>query len=198
MEFSDLASRRRMVRSFDGTPVPSVLLREWCEVALWAPTAGNSAGVNFVVIEADRVADYFAVATDAAWRSSARRAEGLMRAGAVVLAVSKPSTYTDRYGESDKSSSGLNDVEAWPVPYWHTDAAMATMQLLLAIEEASWSACFWGNFRNEDRILALAGLSADWRLFGSVLIGRGDENDLRSTSLARTTPTRSDRVLGLP
>ena len=198
MEFSELASRRRMVRSFDGTPVPSNQLRHWCEVALWAPTAGNSAGVRFIVIEADRVAEYFAVATDADWRASARRAEGLMRAGAVVLAVSLPSAYTERYGEADKASSGLSDESAWPVPYWHTDAAMATMQLLLAVDEASWSACFWGNFRNEADILKLAGLSGEWRLFGSVLIGRADEKDPRSASLTRATLSRSERVLGLP
>jgi nitroreductase len=197
VEFSDLARRRRMVRSFDGTAVPGDLMAAWCELALSAPTAGNSAGVQFVVIESTRVADYFAVATDESWRSSARRADGLLRAGGVVLALSNPDLYTERYGEPDKAKSGLSDQEAWPVPYWHTDAAMATMQLLLAVENDNWASCFWGNFRHESEILSMAGVTAPWRLFGSILIGRPDGNDVRSPSLDRDVPSRTSRVLRL-
>ena len=127
MEFSDLARRRRMVRSFDGTPVPGDLMAAWCELALSAPTAGNSAGVQFVVIEPIKVAAYFEAATDKSWRSNARRADGLLRAGGVVLALSNPDLYTGRYSEADKAQSGLANQDAWPIPYWHTDAAMATM-----------------------------------------------------------------------
>ena len=197
MEFSNLARQRRMVRSFDGTPVPGDLMAAWCELALCAPTAGNSAGVHFVVIEATRVADYFAVSTDEAWRSSARRAGGLLRAGGVVLAISNPNLYTDRYSEVDKSNSGLSNTDAWPIPYWHTDSAMATMQLLLAAQDDGWATCLWGNFRNEAEILSLAGVSAPWRLFGSVLIGRPDGSDVRSPSLDRDVPSRTSRVLRL-
>ena len=35
-----------MTRSFDGTPVDAVWLDDLCAQALWAPTAGNSAGVR--------------------------------------------------------------------------------------------------------------------------------------------------------
>ncbi|MEI8148698.1 MAG: nitroreductase family protein, partial [Actinomycetes bacterium] len=63
MEFSDLARQRRMVRSFDGTPVSGDLMAAWCELALSAPTAGNSAGVQFVVIESTKVDAYFEAAT---------------------------------------------------------------------------------------------------------------------------------------
>ena len=172
-------------------------MASWCELALRAPTAGNSSGVRFVVVEHPRVSEYFAAATDEEWRSTARRAPGLLRAGGVVLAVSNPQFYTERYAETDKARSGLSDVDAWPVPYWHTDAAMATMQLLLAVEDAGWSSCFWGNFRNEAAVLSLAGLESPWRLFGSVLIGRNDGQDITSSSLSREVPTRASRVLRL-
>jgi nitroreductase len=197
VEFSDLARRRRMVRSFDGTAVPGDLMAAWCELALSAPTAGNSAGVQFVVIESTRVAHYFEAATDESWRLNARRADGLLRTGGVVLALSNPDLYTERYSETDKAQSGLGDQDAWPIPYWHTDAAMATMQLLLAAEDDNWATCFWGNFRHEAEILSLAGVAAPWRLFGSILIGRPDGNDVRSPSLDRDVPSRTSRVLRL-
>lgn len=177
--------------------MPGDDMAAWCELALRAPTAGNSSGVRFVVIEHPRVGEYFKAATDAQWRNTARRAPGLLRAGGVVLAISNPQIYIERYGEPDKSSSGLSDIDAWPVPYWHTDAAMATMQLLLAIDDAGWSSCFWGNFRNEAAVLNLAGLGAPWRLFGSVLIGRDDGHDVTSPSLRREVEARASRVLRL-
>ena len=80
-----------MVRSFDGTPVDPTWLRELCTAALWSPTAGNSAGVRFHTVTQGSIGAYFNVATDEAWRAHARRAEGLQRAGAVVLVTSSRS-----------------------------------------------------------------------------------------------------------
>jgi nitroreductase len=182
-----------MVRSFDGTPVDATWLAELCAQALWAPTAGNSAGVRLHTIAPELTAQYFAVATDEEWRANARRAEGLQRAGAVVLVTSRPGEYVARYAESDKRSAGLDDESKWLVPYWHTDAAMATMALLLLIEESGWQAALWGNFRHESEILHWANID-DEDLFATVLIGKGDGNDVTSSSLARDVPSRSSRV----
>ena len=198
VDLSALILQRRMVRSFDGSAPSHDLLAHWTQTALSAPSAGNSAGVRLVVLEADYVSKYFEVATDSTWRDSAARAPGLMRAGAVVLACSSSEIYTERYAERDKSSSGLGEVDAWPVPYWHTDASMVVMQLLLLIEDSGWSACLWGNFRHGDAVRELAQLSPAWQIFGSVLIGRADGNDQRSSSLQRSVPVRSERVMWLP
>ncbi len=182
-----------MVRSFDGTPVDAQWLNALCANALWSPTAGNSAGVRFHTIDAALVEAYFTVATDDQWRANSRRAEGLQRAGAVVLVTSLRSAYTERYAEADKRHSGLDDEENWPIPYWHTDAAMATMALLLLIEESGWHAALWGNFRREAEILRWAKID-DEDLFATVLIGRADGNDVASTSLSRVVPSRTSRV----
>jgi hypothetical protein len=182
-----------MVRSFDATPVESVWLADICAQALWAPTAGNSAGVRLHTVERELIGEYFEVATDEEWRASARRAEGLQRAGAVVLVTSRRSEYVARYAEADKRSSGLDDESNWPVPYWHTDAAMATMALLLLVEESGWQAALWGNFRHEEEILAWANID-DEDLFATVLIGKADGNDVASSSLARDVPSRESRV----
>jgi len=182
-----------MVRSFDGTPVDPTWLRELCTDALRAPTAGNSAGVRFHTVGADLLSEYINVATDEAWRTHARRAEGLQRAGAAVLVTSRRGEYVARYAEADKRNSGLDDESNWPIPYWHTDAAMATMALLLLIEEGGWQAALWGNFRHEADILRWARIE-DEDLFATVLIGRADGNDVASSSLAREVPSRESRV----
>jgi nitroreductase len=182
-----------MTRSFDGTPVDLAWLEGICADALWAPTAGNAAGVRFHLVGADHVDEYFEVATDAIWRQESRRYKGLARAGAVVLVTARPDDYLERYGEPDKTSSGLTDRDAWPLPYWHTDAAMATMALLLLLEESGWQATLWGNFRHDNDVRRWATLG-DEELFASVLIGRGDGNDVTSSSLTRRVPSREARV----
>lgn len=182
-----------MVRSFDGTPVESTWLANICADALRSPTAGNSAGVRFHTVGPELIADYFTVATDDTWRANARRSPGLQRAGAAVLVTSLRSAYVERYAEPDKSHSGLDDEANWPIPYWHTDAAMATMALLLLIEESGWNAALWGNFRYEDTILRWAKIEGE-DLFATVLIGRADGNDVASGSLNRKVPSRESRV----
>jgi nitroreductase len=182
-----------MVRSFDGTLVDETELDQLCTQALWAPTAGNAAGVRFYTLGASSLEGYFHHATDERWRERSRRSEGLRRAGAVVLVTDRVQDYLARYSEADKIDSGLNEQSAWPLPYWHTDAAMATMALLLLIEERGWQATIWGNFRNDDAVLRWAGVS-DEELFCSILVGHGDGDDETSKSLNRTVPTRSERV----
>lgn len=141
----------------------------------------------------DHVAAYFAVATDAAWRDSSARFAGLSRCGAVVIVTSRPQDYLVRYDEPDKASSGLARLDAWRVPYWHTDAAMATMALLLLLEERGLGAALWGNFRREGEVLTWAGAS-DESLFATVLVGVRDGEDLPSASLRREVPARRARV----
>ena len=182
-----------MVRSFDGTAVDPDQLIELCATALWSPTAGNSAGVRMHVVAQSALDGYFAVATDANWRERSERFAGLARAGAAVLVTSLPQAYESRYSDADKAASGLGDRNAWPIPYWHADAAMATMSLLLLLEEIGLAATLWGNFRNEEAVLSWAGIS-DECLFATILLGRGDGLDTRSASLDRPVPSRRERV----
>ncbi len=182
-----------MVRSFDGTRVDEVELEELCAQALWAPTAGNAAGGRRPGGAHPAGRGYCEGAPAEAGRAGAPRAPGLQRAGAVVLVTSLRSAYLDRYAEDDKVTSGLNDERSWPVPYWHTDAAMATMALLLLLEERRLAATLWGNFRHEDEVLAWAHIKGE-DLFASVLLGHPDGNDVASASLDRDVPPRPERV----
>ncbi len=184
-----------MVRDFDGTELGEDRVAALCEDALFAPTAGNARGVELVVLAGgDGVRRYLAASTDEAWRSSAPRAAGLAAAGAVVVVVSDPSAYVARYGEADKASSGLSDLGAWPVPYWHGDAAFATMALLVLAESDGLAACFLGAFRARADVLALLGAADRYELFGAVLLGGAAAEQRPSPSLTRPGLTRAQRV----
>jgi hypothetical protein len=70
---------------------------------------------------------------------------------------------------------------------------MATMALLLLIEESGWQATMWGNFRNSVPVLTWARID-DEELFATVLVGRADGADVPSASLDRDVPSRASRV----
>jgi hypothetical protein len=182
-----------MTRSFDGTPVDEAWLDARCAEALWSPTAGNSAGVRLHTLGVASIAPYVEVASDESWRTRSRRYPGILRAGGAVMVTTRPQDYLARYGEADKAASGLGERENWPLPYWHTDAAMTTMALLLLLEESDWQATVWGNFRHNDAVLRWAGIE-DEELFATVFVGRGDGVDAPSRSLQRQVPSRAERV----
>jgi nitroreductase len=184
-----------MVRSFTGAEVDGSVLAMICDDALRAPTAGNAQGTALVVLtDPDDRDRYFEAATDETWRTSARRAPGLMRAGAIVLVLCSPARYVARYAEDDKAQSGLGaGHDAWPVPYWFGDAGMVAMSLLLGVADAGLGAAFHGAFRNVGAIRSAFNVPDADELFATILIGHPDGLDHRSPSLNRST-TRSDRL----
>ena len=195
--FSALLRRRSMTRSFADQVIDPALLSKLLEGAMSAPSAGNSRGVQAVVLTGEARSRYWDAATDEDWRERSRRFAGMSRAGAVVLVLCNPEVYTARYAEEDKASSGLGDEAAWPVPYWFGDAAFATMALLLGAEAAGLGAAFLGTFRHEDAVLEAIGRHRPGRLFGTVLLGHPDGQDLPSASLTRAVPSKAERVTWL-
>ena len=127
--------------------------------ALRSPTAGNTGGTAWVVLQgSDQTAVYFDATTDEVWRSRNREwADGLTRAPVVLLAYTSPDAYVARYAEPDKASAGLGAGEAaWPVPYWIGDAAFGVMTVLLGAVDAGLGACILGTFRGEAELAAPA------------------------------------------
>jgi nitroreductase len=167
------------------------------EAALRSPSAGNTRGTAWVVLEGpDETARYFEATTDAAWRAAHRQwNDGLRRAPVVLLAYTSPEAYVARYNEADKASSGLGtDVEEWPVPYWYGDAAFGVMAALLAAVDAGLGACVLGSFRGEVELGRRLGVPDGWRLFCAVVLGVPDGLDHRSASLDQARPVDSDRI----
>ena len=194
MEFADAVRRRHMTRNFRDTPLDRAVVDGLLAEALSAPSAGNTQGRDLVVLEgADRTSRYWDSTTDAAWRTSSRRFEGMSRAPVVVLAFSDPDAYVERYAEPDKTRPDATEVE-WVVPYWHVDAAFAVMTLLLAAADRGIGAGFLGNFRGEDALKAALGVPGRMHWLGAVLLGEPELPDPPSTSAARVRRTVADSV----
>jgi nitroreductase len=197
VELHEAIRRRAMVRSFSAEPVDPAVVDAILSAALRSPTAGNTGGTAWVVLEGpEQTAGYFDATTDEAWRARNRdRAEGLARAPVVLLAYTSSEAYVSRYAEADKSASGLGAGAAqWPVPYWYGDAAFGVMAVLLSAVDAGLGACILGTFRGEAELATRLRVPAEWRLFCALALGRPDGHDRRSPSLDRPHPDPTARV----
>jgi nitroreductase len=222
MELQEAIRRRAMVRSFRTDPVDPVVLQTIMRAALRAPSAGNTAGTSWVVLEgAAETSLYWQATTDEAWRTTSTRSPGLRRAPVILLAYASAAAYVARYAETDKAGSGPGadsgsvsaaasrgdsgppevtgpalglDAAEWPVPYWLGDAAFGVMTVLLCAVEAGLGACVLGNFRGEKALASALGVPEAWSLFCAVLLGHPDGQDHPSRSLDRPKPDPEQRI----
>ena len=174
MELHDAIRRRRMVRSFQrGRAVEPDVLDQVLDAARRVPSAGNTQGVDLLVLddEDDRVRFW-----DASFPDGNRRVlfrwQGLFDAPVIVVPVVEPGAYARRYSETDKvSTSGLDEVDGWPVPYWFVDGGMAVQNVLLAAVGAGLGALFFGLFEREAATLYAFGVPASHRALGAIALG---------------------------
>ena len=117
MDFETAVRRRRMVRRFTDEPVDPDLLDRLLDLSRRAPSAGNSQGVAFVVLTgSDETARYWDT-TLPAERRPGFRFPGLIAAPVLVVVLTRPDAYVERYGEPDKARTGLGeDVDALDRP----------------------------------------------------------------------------------
>ena len=170
MELSELIQSRRMVRAFEARPVEPEVLERVLDAARRAPSAGNTQGWVFVVLEGDDTRKFWDVTLPEERRESFRWTQ-LLDAPVIILPLASRDAYLARYSEPDKISTGLADPTRWPVPYWQIDTAFATMLLLLAVEDEGLGALFFGVFRNGERLLASLGVPGGYELIGAVALG---------------------------
>ena len=197
MELNDTIRRRVMVRRFTDDALEPETVRRLLDLALRAPTAGNSAGTAWVALVGPNETEaYWSATTDAGWRDrNPELFEGLHRAPVVLLSYCSPTAYVARYAEADKADPQLGSGPAsWPVPYWHGDAAFGVMTVLLAAVDAGLGACVLGAFKGIQRLAEVLEVPDGWELFCAVALGHPDREQRRSRSLGRERPGVSDRV----
>jgi nitroreductase len=194
MELTEAIARRHMTRNFTEKSLDRGVVDTLLAGALRAPSAGNSQGREFVVLEGPEETDrYWSAATDESWRATSRRYPGLSRAPVIVLPFADPDAYAARYGEPDKSRPDGRPVE-WVVPFWWVDTAFSVMHLLLGAADRGLGAAFLGNFRGEDQLAASLGVPPHLRWLGAVLLGEPAEPDPPSSSAQRPRRTLDDSV----
>ena len=197
MELQEALRRRAMCRSFASDPIDRALVDQILSGALSSPTAGNTKGTAWVVLEgAMQTAAYWEATTDEGWRTrNPGWSDGLARAPVVLLAYTSPEAYVARYAEADKADPLLGaDADDWPVPYWYGDAAFGVMTVLLGAVDAGLGACVVGAFRGEVALAHRLGVPDEWKLFGAVLLGKPDGRDHTSRSLNQRRPSKTDRI----
>ncbi len=59
------------------------------------------------------------------------------------MPCSSKAAYLGRYAEPDKGWAD-EDEARWPVPFWHMDAAMASLLILQTAVDAGLGGCFFG------------------------------------------------------
>jgi nitroreductase len=193
MEFREVVRRRRMVRRFDpDRPVPAAALDEVLYAAQRAPSAGFSQGWDFVVLaEAEDRDRFWGAARDAEPPDGApmdRWLAGVSAAPVLVLCLSDPDAYLDRYAEPDKGWTD-RDPARWPVPYWDVDTGMAVMLMLLAAVDQGLGALFFGvPPARHEQVRRAHGIPGNRRLVGVVALGHELS---RAGGSSRTRPRRT-------
>lgn len=166
-----MIARRRMVRSYEDSPVEQAVIDRIAAAGLRAPSAGFAQGQTLVVVtdpdtrrEIARLAaepDYVDRGFDP-W---------LSRAPVHIVVCTSKQAYLSRYREADKSGSRLAGCGGWPVPYWWVDAGAVLQNLLLAAVDEGLGAGFLGTHAVPG-LAGLLGIPEDRLPVGVVTVGR--------------------------
>lgn len=190
MHFAEVVAQRRMVRSFRTDPVDGAVLDTMLALAAKAPSAGNTAGTHFVVLNGPTETARYWDVTLPQDRRDRFPWPRLLNAPVLVLPCGDRQAYVERYGEPDKARTGLGaSADAWPIPYWHVDTAMAAMTLLHAAVDAGLGALFFGIFDHETALVDTLGIPPNVRPIGTIAIGHPDGADRLSKSARRGRPS---------
>ncbi|MEZ0163765.1 nitroreductase family protein [Kineococcus sp. LSe6-4] len=172
MEFSEVLTRRRMVRRYDGRPVAGEVLTRVLAAALRAPSAGNSQGRDLLVLRSAADRELFWATTAPAGGGAADAwLTGMRTAPVVVLLLADPGAYARRYAAPDKPGPD-RDAATWEVPWPDVDTGMAGLLVLLAAVDAGLGACLFGvPAAARAGVHAVFAVPADRRLVAAVTLG---------------------------
>jgi nitroreductase len=190
MMFQDVVDRRRMIRDYAERSVDPAIVDRALRNATHAPSAGFSQGWGFLVLDTPAdVRRWWTTTTDPESLAAPDRwLTGMMRAPVVIVPCSSKAAYLRRYAESDKGWTDESD-EHWPVPFWHMDAAMASLLILQTCVDEGLGACFFGI--PVDKVGAVRtefAIAADFDPVGVITLG----HRVSSTGNAGS-PARRDR-----
>jgi len=185
VRYADVVRRRRMVRDYDpDRPVPPEVTDRLLGYALRAPSAGNTQGWRFLILDTPVDLDRFWTATTPGGHPGSRWLAGMRRAPLIVVVHASQEAYRSRYAEPDKASRGGDELP-WTVPYWDVDAGFAALLILLGAVDESLGACFFGIPNAAlSRYREAFSVPDSYHAVGAITVGY-PAPDHRSASLAR-------------
>jgi nitroreductase len=190
MEFQEVVRRRRMVRDYSTDPVDPAVVDRALANAVRAPSAGFSQGWAFLVLDTPGDVRRFWEATVDDIEQPDSWLAGMLKAPVVILPCSSRLTYLRRYAEEDKGWTDL-DEKRWPMPFWHMDAAMASLLILQTATDAGLGSCFIGIPPDkESAVRTEFGIPEDHDAVGMIAIGHRADGERPSGS--PTTKRRRD------
>jgi nitroreductase len=197
MEFQDVVDRRRMVRNYDDRPVDPAIVDRALRNATHAPSAGFSQGWGFLLLDTpEDVGRWWQVTTEPGSLAAPDDwLAGMMRAPVVIVPCSSKAAYLRRYAEKDKGWVDQSE-EHWPVPFWHMDAAMASLLILQTAVDAGLGACFFGiPVEREAAVRAEFGIDPDFDPVGVITLGHRTSDAGNAGSPARRRRKSVDDVV---
>jgi nitroreductase len=182
MEFQDVVRHRRMIREYADTPVDPALIDRALANAVRAPSAGFSQGWAFIVLDRREDVDRFWEVTTEPGELPDSWMRGMSAAPVVIIPCSSKAAYLSRYAESDKGWTD-EDEARWPVPFWHMDAAMASLLILLTAVDEGLGSCFFGiPPEHEAATRAAFGIPHDFDPVGAITLGHRTTDEAPSGS----------------
>lgn len=186
IDFWEVLRSRRMCRDYLPDTVAGEDLDAVLASAFRGPSAGNTAGLDLIVLAGDETRRYWDI-TLAEPRRKNFRWPGLLSAPVLVIPYVDPVAYARRYSEPDKASTGLGEgPDRWPVPYWFIDGGAAVMAMLLAAEATGLGALFFGQFDHEMAIRDELGVPEGRRALGTFALGHPATDGRKPSASART------------
>jgi nitroreductase len=195
MEFQEVVRRRRMVRAYTDEPVDPAVVDRALANAVRAPSAGFSQGWAFLVLDERADIDRFWEVTTSPGELPDSWLAGMRTAPVIVVPCSSKRAYLSRYAEADKGWTD-EDEARWPVPFWHMDAAMASLLILQTAVDEGLGACFFGIPPEHDQAVRQAfGIRDDFDPVGAITLGhRADAEAPSGSPTARRRKPLSDVV----
>ncbi|MGI9118731.1 MAG: nitroreductase family protein [Acidimicrobiales bacterium] len=173
MRFADLVQKRRMVRAFDGRPVAPEVLDRVLDAARRGPSAGFTQGLDLLVLEGvAQTGCYWDLAFSDPGARARFRWQGLFAAPVLVVILTSPVAYAERYAEADKSpgAGAGSGPAAWSVPWWWVDGGMAAMLALLAAADEGLGALLF-TLEHAGSVLSGFGVPSDRRGLATIALG---------------------------
>ncbi len=184
-----------MIRSFTSQRLERNDLDHVLDLARRAPAAGNTAAIDFLVLDTPATVDQYWKTTLTEDKRSTFRWQSLLTAPALVVIITRPDAYVDRYAEPDKARAGLgSSTDRWAQPFWWIDAGMVAQNLLLLATSRGWAASLFGTFDHENGIRATFAIPDDRRLVCTIALGWPSGEDEPGRSAGRPRPPIEDII----